>query len=229
VKKSMVRDGVFFPTKWVGALEHGLFTEFTDRLLLADFVRLSVPSIITRDTIDRQGVVAWDDIIRLSDTQGLAGSAEQGILEMFKGCDVVGSAHRVFATNQCFRNEPEYIGLKYLREFRKIEQYVFCGPTNWEENFQLVLELATRFLSDMHIEHRVVNVTERDRGYHVHKMDIEVLTKTYGWMETHSCTYFGEEQTRRFGITGLTHTISCTGLASPRILVPLLEQVGIPL
>ena len=64
--------------------------------------------------------------------------------------------------------------------------------------------------------------------HHVLKKDIEVLTTTYGWMETHSCTYFGEEQTKRFGITGLTHTISNTGVASPRILVPLLERAGIP-
>lgn len=205
-----------------------MFKDFTDRLLMADFVRLLVPSTITRDTIERQGVLAWGDIVRLSDTRGLAGSAEQGILEMFKGRNVIGSVHRVFATNQCFRNESEYVGLKYLREFRKLEQYVFCGPTNWEENFQLVMDLATGFLSDMKIQHRVVDVTARDSGYHVLKKDIEVLTTTYGWMETHSCTYFGEEQTKRFGITGLTHTISCTGLASPRILVPLLERARIP-
>lgn len=149
---------------------------------------------------------------------------------MFKGQKVgLGKPEfRVFADNQCFRNERAYVGFKYLREFRKLEQFVFCGPTNWEENFGLVMMIARDLLAHHRIKHRVVDVTERDPGYHILKKDIEVLTTTYGWLETHSCTYFGEEQTRRFGITGLTHTISCTGLASPRILVPMLERLGIP-
>lgn len=127
----MVRDGVFFPTRKVGDIEARIFKSLTKTLKRSGFRYLSVPSTITRDTIDRQGVVAWENII--------------------------------------------------------------------------------------HVGH-----------HHVLKKDIEVLTTTYGWMETHSCTYFGEEQTKRFGITGLTHTISNTGVASPRILVPLLERAGIP-
>jgi seryl-tRNA synthetase len=226
---SMVRDGVFFPTRKVGDLEARIFKSLTKTLKHNGFRYLSVPSTITRDTIDRQGVVAWENIIRLSDTHGLAGSAEQGILEMFKG-QRVGQGKpelRLFADNQCFRNEETYVGLKYLREFRKLEQFVFCGKANWKENFQLVLSMAEGLLCQYDIKYRVVDVTKRDHGYHVLKKDIEVLTTTYGWMETHSCTYFGDEQTKRFGITGLTHTISCTGVASPRILVPLLERAGI--
>ena len=49
------------------------------------------------------------------------------------------------------------------------------------------------------IEFRVVDVTKLDLGYHVKKYDIEVKTKQYGWLETHSCSYFGEEQSKRFG------------------------------
>jgi seryl-tRNA synthetase len=222
----MVRDGVFFPTQRVGNLERELFRMVADVLKLHDFQYLSVPSTITRDTIERQGVVAWEHILRLSDTHGLAGSAEQGILEMFKGQRVGGknSQLRVFADNQCFRNEREYVGFKYLREFRKLEQFVFCDSTNWEENFELVMKIAKSPLILHGIEYRVVDVTNRDPGYHKLKKDIEVFTAAYGWLETHSCTYFGEEQTKRFEVTGLTHTISNTGLASPRILVPFLEQ-----
>jgi seryl-tRNA synthetase len=226
----MVRDGVFFPTRKVGDMEAQVLRSMTRRLKRNGFRYLSVPSTITRDTIERQGVVLWDKIIRLSDTHGLAGSAEQGILEMFKGRKVGRGRPmlRLFADNQCFRNEEAYIGLKYLREFRKIEQFVFCGADNWEENFRMAMWVATGLLDQYKIEYRVVDVTDRDPGYHVLKKDIEVLTDAYGWLETHSCTYFGEEQTRRFGITGLTHTISNTGVASPRILVPLLERAGIP-
>ena len=52
------------------------------------------------------------------------------------------------------------------------------------------------------------------------------MTHQYGWLETHSCTYFKDEQTKRLGISGGLHTISNTGIASPRILVPFIERNG---
>lgn len=54
----MVRDGVFFPTRKVGDIEARLFRALTKTLKHSGFQRLLVPSTITRDTIDRQGVVA---------------------------------------------------------------------------------------------------------------------------------------------------------------------------
>ena len=74
------------------------------------------------------------------------------------------------------------------------------------------------------IKYRVVDVTDRDPGYHIKKYDIEIETKQFGWMETHSCSYFGTEQSKRFNITGANHTISNTGIASPRILIPFIED-----
>ena len=88
-----------------------------------------------------------------------------------------------------------------------------------------MLTNATSFLDKHNIEYRVVNVTKIDYGYHIKKYDIEVKTKQYGWLETHSCSYFDEEQSKRFGITGATHTISNTGIASPRILIPFIEMM----
>lgn len=64
---------------------------------------------------------------------------------------------------------------------------------------------------------------DTDEGYHHVKYDIEVKTEQYGWMETHSCSYFADEQVKRFGIEGGVHTISNTGLASPRVLIPFIE------
>jgi uncharacterized membrane protein (UPF0182 family) len=65
----------------------------------------------------------------------------------------------------------------------------------------------------------------RNPGYHVFKKDVEVHTEAYGWIETHSYTYFGYEQVKRHDIRGDVHTISNTGLASPRILIPFLEKM----
>jgi seryl-tRNA synthetase len=80
------------------------------------------------------------------------------------------------------------------------------------------------FLKNNNIEYRLVDVTNTDKGYHKKKVDIEIFTKKYGWLETHSCSYFGDEQVKRFDIKGNIHTLSNTGVASPRILIPFLEK-----
>ena len=72
--------------------------------------------------------------------------------------------------------------------------------------------------------YRLQDVTKTDPGYHKRKIDIEVWTEQYGCLETHSCSYFGEEQTKRYNIKGATYTVSNTGIAVPRILIPIIEK-----
>jgi seryl-tRNA synthetase len=219
-----IRNGVFFPNAKDSELERRLFNEFEEMLRNQGFHYLSVPSLITKETYDRQDVIPWEKVFRIDENFALAGSAEQGILELYTNSRV-DSTQLLYAKNQCFRAEKGYEGWKRLREFIKLEQFVFTTKHSVDEYFDLLLTNATEFLDQHEIEHRVVDVTSRDPGYHIKKYDVEVLTKTYGWMETHSCSYFGTEQSRRFDITGIAnHTISNTGIASPRILVPFLER-----
>ena len=202
-------------------VERDLFLRFEATLEDAGFTYLSVPSFISRGTVERQEVVAWEHVLKVSDTLGLAGSAEQGILEYFADTRV--AEGRYWAHNQCFRGEDEVIPWARLREFRKTELFSFTNDVEWNVEFLHLLKTATSFLEDLGLVYRLVDKTG-DPGYHKKKTDVEVWTYSYGWIETHSCTYFGEEQTRRFGITGATHTVSNTGLASPRILIPLVED-----
>lgn len=219
---NQIRNGIFFPDFKTSELERKLFEEFERLLRNAGFRYLSIPSLVMKDTYVKQEVVSWDKVFKINEEFALAGSAEQGILEYFKDSQV--ESMGIYAKNQCFRAEENYEGFKRLREFIKLEQYIFCEEKDYKEKFDLVLNLALDFLRYFSIKHRVINVTDRDPGYHLLKYDIEVYTKTYDWIETHSCSYFGTEQTKRFNITGATHTISNTGIASPRILIPFLER-----
>lgn len=218
------KNGVFFPDHKVSMLEADLFRDMETILQLNGFQFLSVPSIVTKETYERQGTVPWEKVFRISEDMALAGSAEQGILEMFTG-KMVSKPSKFYAKNQCFRNETKpYQGLLRLREFTKMEQFLFVPEDRAMEFFDLSLRIVTNFLKGHNITYRIVDVTEKDEGYHLEKKDVEVLTKTYGWMETHSCSYFGHEQTRRFDIGGGMTTVSNTAIASPRILVPFLER-----
>lgn len=221
-----VREGLYFIDEQLSQLEFDLFREFENMLLKKGYKYLSLPSAGSIDIIRQQEVIKVDDSLVFDSEHALFGSAEQGFLYYFQN-EVVNSERKYFSFNECFRKEKVLNGLKTLYEFKKLEQYIFCKPENAEKYFNEVLDNSLEFLKKHDIECRVVDKTKEDKGYHIKKFDIEVKTQKYGWMETHSCTYFGDEQTKRLNIKGGMHTISNTGIASPRILIPFIENMGI--
>lgn len=218
-----VSQGVFMPGFDLSELERSLFREFEDLLRAKGFRYLAVPESVRTEVLYNQGVAKNEMAYWLDGSHFLNGSAEQGILDHFAGTLPPHDCWRIYSYTHCYRRESYLEGLLRLKEFKKIEQFVFCHEPDWENEFELVLTNATDFLTKHGIEHRVVDVTECDLGYHKKKLDIEIKTR-HGWVESHSCTYFGEEQTQRLGIRGGLHTISNTGIASPRILIPFIER-----
>lgn len=218
-----VKDGIYYLDYELSKLEFDLFRDFEDMLLSKGYKYLSIPSAGSWELIERQGVVTKEYSLGIDERQALFGSAEQGILEYFMDSEVNEELF-LFSMNECFRNEQNLDELIRLREFKKIEQFCFCKEKNAEKCFNELLKNSTDFLDKYDIEYRVVDKTYEDPGYHIKKYDIEVKTDTYGWLETHSCTYFGDEQTKRLNIRGGMHTISNTGIASPRILIPFIEN-----
>ena len=219
-----VKDGIPFLDEQLSKLEKRLFNQFSELLENRGFKYLSIPSIVSIETIIKQDCIPLSKAIKINEHQYLAGSAEQGILEYFSEQKV--KPQLIYAKNQCFRGEEEYNDIFRLKEFQKIEQFVFCNKEDWKKYFDYVLENSVEFLKYYNLYYRIIDTTKKDAGYHKLKYDIEVFTKKFGWIETHSCTYFGKEQTKRFNITGATHSISNTGIASPRILIPFIEKYG---
>ena len=217
-----VRNGVVYLGSQLSELERRLFRAFESRLLGDGFTYLSTPSSVSWDGLEAQEIVKKDAVLGFDEQHCLGGSAEQGILDRFSGHEV--EPQLLFAENLCWRNENELEGLKTLKEFRKLEQFAFVDPDNWEAVFDRIINHGYNFLNQFDaLEVRIVDCTDIDEGYHHVKYDIEVKTEQYGWMETHSCSYFADEQVKRFGIKGDVHTISNTGLASPRVLIPFIE------
>ena len=85
----------------------------------------------------------------------------------------------------------------------------------------------------MELPYRVVNVCTGDMGDgKVGMYDLECwLPSENRYRETHSCSYFHDWQARRVnmryrdeeGKVKFVHTLNNTALASPRIMLPLLE------
>jgi seryl-tRNA synthetase len=141
----------------------------------------------------------------------------------------------------CFRREAgsagrDVRGLLRVHQFYKLEQYVICEDDDavsatWHRR---LLANAEGLLRDLEIPYQVIEASTGDMGLGKFRMnDIESWVPSLGkYRETHSCSTLHDWQARRANLrwrdgerkVRFVHTLNNTALASPRILVPLLEN-----
>jgi seryl-tRNA synthetase len=141
----------------------------------------------------------------------------------------------------CFRREAgsagrDVRGLLRVHQFYKIEQYVICRDEEAESArwHARLLANAEAMLQALEIPYQVVETSTGDMGNGKFRMnDIESWVPSLGkYRETHSCSTLHDWQARRANLrwrdenrkVRFVHTLNNTALASPRILVPLLEN-----
>lgn len=141
----------------------------------------------------------------------------------------------------CYRREAgaygkDTHGLYRVHQFYKVEQVIIC-KNDVEESARFHAELlgnAEELMQLMELPYRVVDVCTGDMGQgQVYKNDIEAwMPSRNNYGETHSCSTFYEFQARRLntryrggeGKNIFCHTLNNTLIASPRALIPLLEN-----
>lgn len=143
------------------------------------------------------------------------------------------------AYSPCFRRESgsygkDSRGLLRLHQFNKVEMVKFVKPEeSYEDLEQLVLQ-AESILQKLGITYRVVELCSGDLGFSAAKCyDIEIWSPgEEQWLEVSSCSNFEDFQSRRGKIryrsnsdkkVRLLHTLNGSGLATPRLMVALLE------
>ncbi|HEV8246161.1 MAG TPA: aminoacyl--tRNA ligase-related protein, partial [Polyangiaceae bacterium] len=120
--------------------------------------------------------------------------------------------------------------------FNKVEQYVICRADaaesqTWHER---LLATSEQILQDLEIPYRVVECCTGDMGLGKYRMfDLESwVPSERKYRETHSCSNLRDWQARRAdlryrdrdGKVRYCHTLNNTALATPRLLVPFLEN-----
>lgn len=143
--------------------------------------------------------------------------------------------------SNCFRREAgtygkDTKGLYRVHQFTKIEQ-VAVTIADYDAQYKMhdfLLNNAEEILQDFKIPYRVVAVCTGDIGLgQVRKHDIEAwMPSRNSYSETHSCSSFNDFQARRSnikykaadGTTKYVYTLNNTAIASPRILIPILEN-----
>ncbi len=172
----------------------------------------------------------------------LVGTAEVSITGMFKDeiLKLDELPLRFVGFCPCFRQEAgtygkDTRGVFRIHQFNKVEQYVICKADHEESVhwYHQLLQNSEELVQALELPYRVLNVCTGDMGDgKVEMSDIECWLPSEGrYRETHSCSYFHEWQARRANIryrdeegkVKFVHTLNNTAIASPRILLPLLE------
>jgi len=148
---------------------------------------------------------------------------------------------RYTAISTCFRREAgtygkDTRGLYRVHQFQKVEQVIFC-PADDDLAEELHLELLANveeILQAFELPYRVALACTGEIGPgQVRKHEVETwMPSRNAYSETHSCSTLNDYQSRRLNIkyrdsdgkSKYCYTLNNTGIASPRILIPLLEN-----
>ncbi|PSO44488.1 MAG: serine--tRNA ligase [Parcubacteria group bacterium SW_4_49_11] len=173
----------------------------------------------------------------------LAGTSEIAILGMYQNAVFAAEdlPKRVSAISPCYRSEvgsygKDTQGLYRMHEFMKVEQFVI-SPGNVRESDFLHHEMLTfseEIMRALELPYRVVQVSTGDMGPPKYKQyDIETwMPSRNDYGETHSTSNITDWQARRANIKYVAedgkkyyaHTLNNTAIASPRMLIAILEN-----
>lgn len=173
----------------------------------------------------------------------LVGTSEVALVSLHAD-DVLDAASlpiRYCGMSPCFRREAgasgkDTKGLYRVHQFTKVEQVVFCAPDEElaEREHYALLANAEAILEKLEIPYRVAIACTGEIGLgQTRKHEVESwMPGRNAYAETHSCSTLGDFQARRSnirfrkedGTLAFPYTLNNTAIASPRILIPLLEN-----
>jgi seryl-tRNA synthetase len=226
-------------------LELALMNFAFDRIARKGYTPLIVPAMAREFCFIGNGQFpkGRDQVYAIeNDDTFLVGTAEVSITGMFKDeiLKVEDLPLRFVAFCPCFRREAgtygkDTRGVFRIHQFNKVEQYIICRADHEESVLwhEALLANSEELVQALELPYRVVNVSTGDMGDgKVGMYDLECwLPSENRYRETHSCSYFHDWQARRANIryrdedgkVRFVHTLNNTAIASPRIMLPLLE------
>jgi seryl-tRNA synthetase len=216
------------------------------RIAAAGFTPITVPAIARSQAFLNQGQFPGhqEETYEIpNDDLWLAGTAEVVLTSLHSGEIIEADRMPILYAgfSPCFRREAgsagrDVRGLLRVHQFVKVEQYVICEADDAQsaEWHARLLGLAEDLLQALEVPYQVIETSTGDMGLGKYRMnDIESWVPSLGrYRETHSCSTLHDWQARRANIryrgadgkVRFAHTLNNTALASPRILVPLLEN-----
>lgn len=236
----------YFLKNEAAQMELALMWYTLNKLVAKGYTPLVAPSLVKEFTLVGNGQFPWgrEEVYRIEkDDVYMAGTAEVPVTAYFSG-EVLEEKElpkKFVAFSSCYRREAgsygkDTRGVYRVHQFNKIEQ-VIISTNDMNNSFTLHEELlanAEEILQELELPYRVLLMCTGDMGEpQVKKYDIETWMpgrNAYG--ETMSNSVMGDFQARRLKIRYKTkdgkmlycHTLNNTAIASPRILIAILEN-----
>lgn len=229
-----------------GARLHWAVLQFAfDHLIQKGFSPIVPPVINRRFALIGGGQFPWgeEDTYKVSDEDFLVGTAEIPLMAMHadETFDVKDLPKKYVGMSACFRTEigsygKDTKGLYRVHEFYKVEQVIFCEASEQESLgfFEELQDNSEEILEELGLPYQVVVLSSQDMGKKAAMTyDIETwMPSRQGYGETHSNSIVLDFQTRRLkikykdkdGNAKYCHALNNTAIASPRILIALLEN-----
>jgi seryl-tRNA synthetase len=226
--------------------EQALLRFALDQVEAAGFLPVSLPAYAREAAFIGHGQFpkGRDQVFALADSDLFLSGTAEVLINAWHAGEML--AHdelpkRYVALSPCFRSEAgasgkDTRGLMRVYQFNKVEQYVLCEatPEESEKWFDTMLHNAESLLQALELPYRVLEVATGDMGPGKYRqIDLESWVPSEArYRETHSCSALLDWQARRtslrykdpLGKPRFAYTLNNTALATPRILVMLLEN-----
>jgi len=230
-----------------GARLHWAVLQFAmDVMIARGYTPMSVPLLMRDEAMRGTGYYpgSEEQTYRMEkDEVNLAGTAEVP-LTAFRMGEILEEKElpiKFAGMSTCFRREAgaagkDTYGLYRIHQFDKVEQVVICKNSVEESNkfHEEILNNSEVVMRALELPYHIVAVCTGDLGRgQAKKYDIEAwMPSRNNYCETHSASKFYEFQARRMNLRYkdttakknlFCHTLNNTVIASPRVLIPIIE------
>ena len=239
-------SGSGFPVyRGLGAkFERALHAFFLDTLTTEfGFLEIMPPHLVNRESMTGTGQLPKfeEQLYHCpEDDLFLIPTAEVPVTTLHAG-DVLMDADlpvKYCAYTPCFRREAgsygkDVRGFLRLHQFNKVEMVQFVRPDSSYSVLEDMVKVSESILQKLGLHYRVLELCKGDLGFGAAKCyDLEVWSPVeQNWLEVSSVSNFEDFQSRRANIKAkiqgkntFLHTLNGSGLATPRVLVALLDQ-----
>ena len=236
----------FFVLKgWGARLQRALLSFFLDAARANGFSEVYVPYLVHGDMLygAAQFPKFHDTVYQLeAEDRYLIPTAEVAITNLHRD-EILAEADlplSYVAHTPCFRSEKasagrDVRGIKRVHQFEKVEMYKFTTPETSYAALETMTAYAEGICAQLELPFRRLEIVSGDLGFSAtKKYDIEMWSPgCQEWLEVSSCSNTEAFQARRARLryypagsrkTRFPHTLNGSGLATPRVMIAILEN-----
>jgi seryl-tRNA synthetase len=227
-------------------LEMAICRYVIDKLVAKGFSPMTVPLMVKDSAMFGTGYfpLGYDQAYKITEDElYLVGTSEVSLVSYHQNEILnLDELPKLYAGySPCFRREAgtygkDARGLYRVHQFTKVEQVVICRADDEEVEklHYFILNNVEEILQELGLPHRIALACTGEIGIgQVRKHEVESwMPSRNAYSETHSCSTLNDFQARRSniryrekdGTMTFAYTLNNTAIASPRILIPLLEN-----